>query len=137
MENKRKFFYIDEDGNKRKYAGKIIDNNDGTFNGVLTSQKFVYSDIKLNYHPAVEHVDGYSSYYTYINDNNETVNYYSIIKTDKDGSTYFTYNTMKEIPIIVHEAETKKNIYYTYTVNDIEHVWTGKIKYENGTYIGI
>ena len=137
MKERKKFFYLDESGNKKKYAGKIIENNDGTFNGVLTTQHIIEKQIDLKWHPAVEHVKGYSSYYTYVNINGEEVKYYSVTKKDDHGKTYFTYTTIKETPIIVHPAEKNVKTYYTYMMNGVEKTWTKDVECINGSYIGI
>lgn len=137
MSQRRKFYYIDGNGNKTKYAGKIIENEDGTFNGIITTQSLVYCDMKLEKHPKVDSVEGYSSYYTYTNFNNEEERYYSIVKKDEKGNNYFTYSTQKEIKLIVHPTETIEKEYYTYTVNNEEKLWTGKVEYIKNAYYGI
>lgn len=136
METKRNFYYIDSEGNKRKYVGKVIKNADGSFNGILTKRSCIEHKIELTYHPAIDPIEGRSEYYTYVGDNNEEVMYYSFVKTDSEGNPYFTYSLITEIPVIVHPAETIKTTYFTYMVNGEEKRWTKKVNYVKGTYIG-
>lgn len=137
MKDKRTFVYVTKDGTRKKYAGKIIENGDGTFNGILTNQYDVEKPMNLEWHPAVEHVDGCSAYYTYVNINGETVNYYSIVKKDSSGKPFFTYTTINETPLIVHPEETITKEYFTYVDKGVTKTWTGKVRFIDGTYYGI
>lgn len=128
-----KFYYIDKEGNKKKYVGKIISNKK-SYNGILTTVNKVAVDKKLEYHPEIEAVEGYSSYYTYTNASNEDVIYLDIIKRDENNDFYFTYNE-KNIYNLIYHPETKPiEEYYTYLDADgNEQQYSGNIFYDKGT----
>lgn len=134
---KKKFYYIDNSGEKRKYVGPIVNNHNGTFSGYLTKEKKVDTIVDLKYHPAIENVDGYSSYYTYLNSDAKEVKYYGLMKTKENGDKYFAYYTTKQIDLIYKPAEATIVDHYTYMdANGISQVYTGEVLYENGSYYG-
>ena len=132
-----KFYYIDKQGQKKKYVGPIINNHNGTFSGYLAKDKQIDIVVDLEYHPAVEHVDGYNSYYTYINSNGDEIRYYGLMKSKENGDKYFAYFTTKQIDLIYKPAEVTTVAHYTYMDNNGNvHVYNGEVKYENGSYYG-
>lgn len=138
MKQLKKFYYIDKNGDKKKYVGAVINNHNGTFSGYLGSEKRTDKTVELKYHPAIEYVEGYSSYYTYINSEGEEQKYYGLMKTNEDGTKYFTYFITNQIELIYKAPETKINEYYTYydSVGN-SHIYSGKTTFENGSYYGL
>ncbi len=139
--NKEKFYYIDKDGNKKKYYGKVIQEN-GLYSGILTIQEKQVNDKKeLIYHPEIEEVEGYFSYYSYINNAGEDIRYYNNIKKDENGEIYFTYTERNIYPLEYHEEVTPKEEYYTYIdkATGEEKLYSGKVIYDRltNTYSGI
>lgn len=140
MAYKDKFYYIDSEGNKKKYIGKVISNKD-SYNGILTLSEKSTSNKDLIYHPEVEEVKGYSSYYSYINSKGEDIIYFDNMKKDEDGNVFFTY-TERELfklnynPEILPSVET-----FTYIdpITKEEKPYTGKITYNRrtGSYTGV
>lgn len=114
----KKLYYIDENGNKKQFVGKII--NDAITNekyGLLTVQEKIQQDIELEYHPENPAVEGWSSYYTYMNENNELVKYtdsLNNIRKNFDGSYYITKINKEAIDLIYHPAIEFKDAYFTY-----------------------
>lgn len=139
MKKNKKFYYIDESGNKKKYVGAIVDNHNGTFTGYLNYEEYEDVTVDLEHHPAIEYVEGSPAYCTYINDNNEEVKYYGLRRTNEDGSMYFSYNTVKQIDLIYKAPEEKTVEHFTYyDANGNSHVYMGSTPtFENGTYFGI
>jgi hypothetical protein len=137
MNMAKKFYYIDKQGQKKKYVGVIVNNHNGTFSGYLTKEKKTDIVVDLEYHPAIEHVNGYNSYYTYINNSGEEQKYYGLMKTNDDGTKYFTYFTIKQIDLIYKPAETNIIEHYTYNDNNGNiKVYNGPVTFENGSYYG-
>jgi len=137
---KQKFYYIDNDGNKKKYVGKIIENN-GLYNGVLTKQEKKTSIKDLIYHPEIKEVEGYFSYYSYINSEGKEVKYFDNIKKDEEGNFYFTYTEREIFDIEFHEETQPQEEYYTYIdpKTNEEKLYKGPIVYSkiNNTYQGV
>ena len=139
MEKNRTFYYIDESGNKKKYVGAIIDNHNGTFTGYLNYEEYTDTLVDLEYHPAIEKVEGSQAYYTYMNENNEETKYFGLTKSNEDGSKYFAYTTVKHISLIHKDPEEKVVEHFTYLdAKGDSHVYVGKTPtFENGSYFGI
>ena len=137
MKDIKRFYYIDKDGNQKEYSGKILNEGNGTYVGILTTQELSEYEVELEFHPEVKPVDGYYSYYTYINKFGEEVRYYSIVKKDENGTAYFTYATPTERTLIYHPAETVSTTYFTYMVNGTERPYYGKVTCKNGIYYGM
>lgn len=132
-----KFYYIDKQGQKKKYVGPIINNHNGTFSGYLAKDKRTDIVVDLEYHPAVEHVDGYNSYYTYFNSNGEETRYYGLMKAKDNGDKYFSYFTTKQIDLIYKAPEVTTVEHYTYVDrNGITNIYNGEVTFENGSYYG-
>ena len=133
MANKGKYYYIDSDGNKKKYIGKIISNN-GSYNGILTTVTTEKVKKPLEYHPEVIGVEGYSSYYTYVNNLGEETLYYDIIKRDSENNLYFSYNERFLYNLKYHEEVSPKEEYYTYIDSfGNECRFTGNVIYDRAT----
>lgn len=133
----KKFYYIDKQGKKKKYVGPIINNHNGTFSGYLMKDRKIDIVVDLEYHPAIEHVDGYTSYYTYINSNNEEKKYYGLMKSKDNGDKYFSYFVTKQIDLIYKPAEVTTVEHFTYIDNGgATHVYNGEVVFENGSYYG-
>jgi hypothetical protein len=139
MKSNRKFYYIDESGNKKKYVGAIIDNHNGTFNGYLTHEEYKEVVVDLTYHAPIEGVEGSHAYYTYMNDKNEEVKYFGLTRTNEDGSKYFSYSTVRQINLTYKAPEEKTVEHFTYTdINGNTQVYTGQTPtFENGSYYGL
>lgn len=133
----KKFFYIDENGVKHNYVGKVIANKDGSFNGFLTRMTCIEKEVELTHHQGVSPVVGYSSYFTYVNADGDVVNYYSFVKENEDGTKYFTYSTSKDIELTLHPATTKRDVFYTYMNNGKETPWTKTPVFIKGAYYGV
>ena len=138
MKESRKFYYIDENGNKKKYIGKIIFDN-GSYNGILTTP--VKEEVKkeLIYYPEIKGVDGYSSYYTYMNENGEEEVYLDVVKKDSDGNLYFNKTEKNIYKLVYHPKIEAKEEYYTYLDKDgNECRYSGKVTYErmSNSYFG-
>lgn len=135
-----KYYYLDENNQKVYYAGEII--NDCSKNelyGVLTKFKEITKKIKLEHQPAEEAIEGWSSYFTYKDANNNIQIYkgnkYNIHKAF-DGS-YFVSKTKKvEIPIKYHPAIESIDEYFTY-VNEkgeeVKYEGNKKLQYDKET----
>ena len=141
MEKKKeKFYYIDEDGNKKKYGGAIISNEDGSYNGILTLQNKELVVKEIQYHPEINHLQGYYSYYSYTNSEGVETPYYGQISKDEDGASYFTYVDKVILDLNYHPKVEGNEDYYTYTdKSGREMVFKGTIQYNNqtNTYYGI
>ena len=139
MKDKKNFYYIDESGKKKKYVGAIINNHNGTYNGYLTHEEYDDVIVDLEYHPAIEEVEGSRAYYTYINENNEETRYFGLVGTKEDGTKYFSYSTIKQINLIYKAPEEKTVEHFTYYGPDGKtYVYLGSTPtFENGSYYGI
>ena len=113
MAYKDKFYYIDKDGNKKKYVGKIISDNN-SYNGILTISEKNTLNKELEYHPEIEEVKGYLSYYSYINNENKEIRYFESIKKDEDGNVYFTYTERDLFKLEYNPPIESKQEYFTY-----------------------
>lgn len=133
MKESRKFYYIDKNGNKKKYVGKIIANND-SYNGILTTVLNEEVKKELFYHPEIKEVKGYSSYYSYVNSFGEDTIYLDIVKRDDDGNFYFTYNDKFVHNLNYHPTIEPVEEYYTYIdKNGNECRYSGNVIHEKGT----
>lgn len=133
----KKLYYIDERGNKKYYAGKVI--NDYITNetyGLLTIQETNKVEVELEYHPAKEAIDGWSSYFTYVDENGNTVRYDDIINIRKniDNTYYFTKVNKHSIDLIYHPEIKPIDGYFTYKdENGNDVVYEGKSFYDKFT----
>lgn len=136
---KEKFYYMSSDGKKKKYIGKVIDNKNGTYNGVITNASLEMLTKDLIFHPSIESIEGYHSYYSYINSEGIDIKYYDNVKIDENENPYFTYYTYNIINLTYHPYIAPVNEYYTYIDKDGEEkVFEGKVKFDrrSGKYLG-
>ena len=96
----KKLYYKDENGNKKYYVGKVI--NDYITNeryGLLTQQEAIQEEVKLEYHPAVEAIEGWSSYYTYLDESGNVVKYTDSLNNVRKNfdNTYYFAKVNKDI----------------------------------------
>lgn len=134
----KKLYYRDENGNKKYYVGKVI--NDYITNetyGLLTKEKIVEEQVKLYYHKPIDAIEGWCSYFTYINENNEVVKYtdnINNIRKNIDNSYYFT-KVNKNIIDLIHHPEIKSiEPYFSYIdENGKEQIYDGKSFYDKFT----
>lgn len=140
MAYKDRFFYIDEDGNKKKYVGKVISNKNA-YNGILTLSNKSISEKELIYHPEIEEVNGYLSYYSYINSNNEEIRWFDNFKRDEDGNKYFTYTERSLFKLDYNPSVEAQEEYFTYIdpKTGEEKKYSGSVIYNKrtNTYTGI
>ena len=128
-----KYYYLDENNNKVYYAGEIIhDSNSNQIYGNLTKFKDIKKKIELEFHEAQEESEGWSSYFTYKDENNNMQIYQGNpinIKKSFNGSYFVsTINTI-EIPVIKHPEIKKQDAYFTYmNENGEEIVYSGSKK---------
>lgn len=139
MKESKKFYYIDKDGNKKKYVGKIISNKD-SYNGILTT--VLYEDVEkpLIYHAEVKEVKGNEEYYSYIDKNGEEAIYLDVVKRDDKGNLYFMDNERQLYKLIYHPKVEPAEEYYTYLdAEGNECRYSGNVIYDKGnnTYTGI
>ena len=139
MKESKKFYYIDKDGNKKKYVGKIISNKD-SYNGILTT--VLYEDVEkpLIYHAEVKEVKGNEEYYSYIDKNGEEAIYLDVVKRDDKGNLYFMDNERQLYKLIYHPKVEPAEEYYTYLdAEGNECRYSGNVIYDkaNNTYTGI
>lgn len=133
---KDNFYYIDKNGNKKKYAGKILYSGDNTYMGILTTQSTSEREVELVFHPEVKPVEGYYAYYTYVNNLGEEVRYYSIVKQDKNGNPFFSYSISKDINLKYVPASEIKTSYFTFMQNGKEKLYGGRVITKGTTYFG-
>ena len=135
----KKFYLIDDKGRKRTYLGKVIENPDGSYCGIDIKVKKDIVKKDLIYHPEIEEVNGYYSYFSYLNSSGEEVAYYGNPRKDDEGNYYITYTDNKLIDIQYHEKVLPKPEYYTYIdKNGNEKIYEGKVIYNKrkDTYFG-
>lgn len=141
MEKKKdKFYYITENGEKKKYGGAIISNEDGSYNGILTIQKKESVIKEIEYHEEINGQKGYYAYYSYVNESGEEVPYYGQVQKDDNGNTYFTYTEKTILDLDFHPKVEGCDIYYTYLDKyGKDCVFKGDIQYNKitNTYYGI
>lgn len=118
----KKLYYKDENGNKKYYVGKVI--NDYITNeryGLLTQQETIQEEVKLEYHPAVDAIEGWASYYTYIDEYGNIAKYTDSsqnIRKNFDNSYYFTRVNKDIIDLIHHPKQEAKEAYFSYKDNN-------------------
>ena len=95
MAYKGKYYYIDENGNKKKYVGKVT-YSDGIYTGVLSKIDKSNVTKELIYHPEIKEVNGYYSYYSYINNIGEEIR---------------QFDNIKGMKIIIHILHIQEEIY--------------------------
>lgn len=134
----KKLYYIDEKGQKKYYVGKII--NDYVVNekyGLLTVQEKIQKEIELEYHPEEKSVEGWSSYYTYTDENNDEVKYtdsVNNIRKNFDGSYYITKINKSSVSLIHHPCVEAKDAYFSYQDSEgKDQIYEGQAFYDKFT----
>lgn len=109
----KKYFYIDENGNKKKYIGNVINNEDGTLSGILTKTIYTDKEVELKYNEDGKTIiDSVTSYYYIDKDNNKiSVNLNDIHVTN--DNKFIEFVNKKDVELIYH-PEVKSSVYYTY-----------------------
>lgn len=129
-----KYYYIDEEGNKKYYSNKLLHNiSDGTTYGFLIKQNIKEERIPLTYCPEVLPEEGWNSYFTYIDKDNNICKYTDlkskIKKNNIDNTYYLAKFEKKEIQLIKHNKVAAIPEYYTYIdENGNEIKFNGDIK---------
>ena len=69
----KKYYYINENGIKKYYAGKVIKDyvTNETY-GLLTQQENIQEKKELEYHEGIEAQEGWLSYFSYIDENGKS-----------------------------------------------------------------
>jgi len=135
----KKYYYFDDKGNKKYYVGKIInDYITGETYGLLTNQNIENKEIELEYHPEIQAENGWSSYFTYINNDGIKTIYNGLkynIKTNYiDNSYFFVQTNTDKVNLIKHEKVEYKPGYYTYIDSfGKENLYDGKVFYDKFT----
>lgn len=114
----KKYYYLDENGNRKEYVGKII--NDcvtGETLGLLTQQIKSQKEVELEYHPQIDEQPGWNSYFTYIDSsgNNIKVIDSNVRKNYKDNSYFITNVNEIKIDLKKHNKIDYQPGYFTYT----------------------
>lgn len=141
MAYKEKFYYIDENGNKKKYVGKVIYNNDGTYNGILNKNTKTVCTKDLIYHPEVKAIDGYYSYYSYITNNGKEQRVFDNIRKDENNNPYFTYveRNMFNLTYVEPVPFVAEHFTYIDPVTKEEHPYEDNVIYNKrlNKYFGV
>ena len=134
----KKLYYIDENGNKKYYIGKVI--NDHVTNekyGLLTVQEKIQQEVELEYHPEQPKEEGWSSYFTYLNEDNSETKYIDDIhniRKNFDGSYYITKVNKISINLTYHPAIEAQSEYFTYQDSDgNEYIYNDKVFFDKFT----
>jgi len=134
----KKYYYLDENGNKKYYVGKII--NDYITNekyGLLTQQEIIQNEVELEFHPSEPASEGWLSYFTYLNENGEISKYTDDphnIRKSFDNSYYFTKVNKNIIDLEYHNRVEPIDSYFSYTdANGNEIIYDGEYFYDKFT----
>jgi len=127
----KKYYYINENGIKKYYAGKII--NDYVTNetyGLLTIQETIKEEKPIEWHNEKPAIEGWSSYFTYIDENGDKVRYtdsIGAIRRNIDNSYYITKINKDEINLIRHPEVKEIPAYFSFINEDgKEEIYEGK-----------
>ena len=133
----KRYYYLDENGNKKQYVGKIInDIVSGETYGILTSQELVKEDIEVDFKDPIEEQPGWTSYFTYQDSEGNVKKYEGLkhnIRKGLDGSYYFTKVTTNSIDLKRIDKVPKKEAYFSYIENGVEKIYEGKPFYDKMT----
>lgn len=129
----KRYYYIDENGNKKQYVGKIInDVVSGETYGILTFQELSKEDIEVKFKDPIKEQKGWTSYFIY--NNGDTFKKYDGLKhnirTGIDGSYYFTKVTTTSIDLNKIDKIPAKEAYFSYIENGKEKIYEGKPFYD-------
>lgn len=113
----KKYYYL-KDGQKKYYEGKIIhDMSEGTTYGFLVHQNVSEEKIPLTYYPEILAEEGWNSYFTYIDNDNNICKYTDLkskIRKNKDNTYYLAKFKKEEIDLIKKDKVPEIPEYYTY-----------------------
>lgn len=130
-----KYFYIDESGKKKKYVGNVIDNQDGTYSGVLTKMNVYTQNVELKYNEEYKQIIDTDVKYTYINKEGNEVEFtdFKKLKQNENGSYYFEVRNVKTIDLKWNE-HVPTSTYLTHNGKE----FTGKVIFDEktNTYFG-
>jgi hypothetical protein len=137
----KKYFYIDEQGNKKKYVGNITNDKNGALTGVLTKTSYIDKEVELTYvNTGDKIIDSKISYY-YIDNNNEKVN---VNITDNinivfENDKYFYHDVSKQSVKLNYHKPVEGYSYYTYTLNGNVYEYNKQITFneDTNTYYGV
>ena len=127
-----KYYYLDENKNKIYYSGEVVnDYANNELYGFISQFKTIKKKIELEYHPEEPAIKGWSSYFTYKDENNNIKKYEGNtfnIKKSFDGSYFVTQTKKIEIPIKIYPEIKHQDSYFTYMNEQGEEVrYVGKI----------
>lgn len=97
----KKYYYIDESGNKKDYIGKVInDYITGNIYGIISYQTTIENEVDLEFHEETLPSPAQEPYFAYIDKNGDVQKYVglknNINKNISDNSYYFNkVNTEK------------------------------------------
>jgi len=135
----KKYYYIDDKGNKKYYVGKVInDYITGETYGLLTQQEVIHENVKLQFHEPIEAQNGWNSYFTYKDSSGNSVIYngnsHNIKVSPIDNSYFITETKTDKIKLIKYDKIEYQPGYYTY-INEYgkEKIYDGKIFYDKFT----
>ena len=133
----KKYYYIDENGIKKYYAGKVIKDyvTNETY-GLLTQQENIQEKKELEYHEGIEAQEGWSSYFSYIDENGKSKIYdgpINSIRKNLDNTYYITKINKQEINLIYHPEIPSKPAYFTYLDNEKKVIYEDEPFYDKFT----
>lgn len=134
----KKMFYIDKNGNKKKYVGNIIEENGKTY-GILTNTIYTNKEVDIKYVNAGKQVINSEISYLYIKNNEKYLVNLNDINVSSDKKTIKFVN--KENVELVYHPYQPSNIYYTYKDAKTKEtqIFKGEIKFDekSNTYYGL
>ena len=133
----KKYFYIDEQGNKKKYVGKVIKQPNGTLKGLLTNRIVTSERVQLKLkEKGLSIIDSKPINYYFddngikhivdMNDNNVVGNKYVISSKE---TVNLIFNNPIEEKIHYTYVHNKKDVLFTGNIADIKYDETKKIYY--------
>lgn len=131
----KRYYYLDENGNKKQYIGKIIKDvvSDETY-GILTTESLVKENIPVDFVEPIEKQEGWSSYFTYQDNGTKIYNGLShTIRKGLDGSYYFTKVTNLSIDLKKIDKVPTQKEYFSYIEDGEEKIYDGKPFYDKLT----
>lgn len=115
------FYYIDKNGRHKKYVGNVIDNNDGTYSGILTKQVKRIEKVELTHNDSNERVVDTKVEFSY---NGKAFEKLNKLKQDENGSYFFETKEKIKFDLKFNEEVLPKT-YFTYTINNVSYTYTG------------
>lgn len=130
-----KYYYFDEKGKKKKYVGNVIDNQDGTYSGVLTKTNVYTQNVELKYNEEYKQIIDTDVKYTYVDKEGNEVEFtdFKKLKQSESGSYYFEVRDVKTIDLKWNDY-VPESTYLTYNGK----LFTGKVIFDEktNTYFG-